>query len=135
MLTTPQDPDVTTTYQNYFLVEFTDSTALEQIPAKGTNLKVEIPILRHQPGGISLTDLSGLLQSQERDWTLDGTGLYGATIPVLPHEGEQETQPTRVVELVVQHASACSLPYSSAPIAFLTLPPRSRLRARGAEQV
>ena len=32
MLTTPQDPDVTTTYQNYFLVEFTDSTALEQIP-------------------------------------------------------------------------------------------------------
>ncbi|KAI0710320.1 hypothetical protein C8T65DRAFT_648558 [Cerioporus squamosus] len=97
-----RDLDISSVYQGFFLVEFAEDTSLEQIPEKGTNLKVEIPIVRERPGGIGLADLQGLLHPQERDWTLDTSGLYGATVPVLPHTGGQEKSPTRIVELVVQ---------------------------------
>ncbi|RPD57338.1 hypothetical protein L227DRAFT_577948 [Lentinus tigrinus ALCF2SS1-6] len=99
-----RDADVSTAYQSFFMVEFADDATVDQIPAKGTNLKVEIPIIRNKPGGIGLTDLNGLLQQQERDWTLDTSGLYGATVPVLPPADGEEKLQTRIVELVVQHA-------------------------------
>ncbi|RDX47539.1 hypothetical protein OH76DRAFT_1484667 [Lentinus brumalis] len=97
-----RDGDVSSLYQGFFLIEFADDASLDQIPEKGTNVKVEVPVTRERPGGIGLADLQGLLQPQERDWTLDASGLYGATIPVLPPTDGPEKRPTRVVELVVQ---------------------------------
>ncbi len=106
MLTVSQDGDVSSLYQGFFLIEFADDASLDQIPEKGTNVKVEVPVTRERPGGIGLADLQGLLQPQERDWTLDASGLYGAAIPVLPPTDGLEKRPTRVVELVVQRTSA-----------------------------
>ena len=115
------------------MLEFADDTAFERIPANGTNIKVAVPVVKKDlPGGLGLADLQGLLEPQERDPNLAadapegapgaGLGLYGTPISVV----NDAERPTRVVEVVVQRASASSpllsLSFSSPPFSLLVLP-------------
>ena len=93
------------------MLEFADDAAFHRIPSTGTNIKVAVPVIKKDlPGGLGLADLHGLLDAQERDPDLaaeapensGGLGLYGAPITVV----QDEDRPTRVVEVVVQRASA-----------------------------
>ena len=95
------------------MLEFADDAAFDRIPANGTNIKVAVPVVKKDlPGGLGLADLQGLLEQQERDPNLAtdapegspgaGLGLYGTPISVV----NDADRPTRVVEVVVQRASA-----------------------------
>ncbi|PIL32788.1 hypothetical protein GSI_04905 [Ganoderma sinense ZZ0214-1] len=109
-----RDPDITTKYHSYFMLEFADDAAFDRIPANGTNIKVAVPVVKQdRPGGLGLADLQGLLDPQERDPNFapdapegsapgagSALGLYGAPISVV----NGDDRPTRVVEVVVQRA-------------------------------
>ncbi|KAM5545042.1 hypothetical protein V8D89_001153 [Ganoderma adspersum] len=114
-----RDPDITTKYHSYFMLEFADDAAFERIPANGTNIKVAVPVVKKDlPGGLGLGDLQGLLEPQERDPDLatdapegapgsaPGLGLYGTPISVV----DGADRPTRVVEVVVQRAKRDAAP-------------------------
>ena len=94
------------------MLEFVDNTSFERVPAAGTNVKIEVPVINAAaPGGISLADLAGLLEPQEFDPDLEQskTSIYGAPVSVLPAEDANasgEQRKTRMVEVIVQRASA-----------------------------
>ena len=105
-----QDADIPTKYHTYFMVEFNDPESFDRVPEKGTNVKVEIPVVnRNMSGGIGLAELDGLLESTDYDWYEGSDGLYGSPISVVERS---EDKPTRVVELIVQRSST-STPSSS----------------------
>ncbi|KAI0757529.1 hypothetical protein C8Q80DRAFT_1265436 [Daedaleopsis nitida] len=99
-----RDPYIPTKYRNYFMIQFLEDDAYARIPATGTNIRVEVPVVRaDRSGGIGLSDLANLLESQDKDEGLDTTGLYGQPISSAPHVNEAaEKQSTRVVELILQ---------------------------------
>ena len=100
-----QDADVSTNYTSFFVVEFEDDGSLEGVPEKGTNIRVEVPVVQtDRPGGVSLADLDGLLPPQDRDLELDVSGLYGDVIKPLPTSDDAE-RATRIVELIIQRSS------------------------------
>ncbi|TBU40731.1 hypothetical protein BD309DRAFT_966797 [Dichomitus squalens] len=103
-----RDHDVTSKYLNYFMFEFADDASFDRIPAAGTNIKIEVPVVKAAvPGGIGLADLAGLLEPQELDPELEEIkhGIYGPPVSVLPPETSEGTKrQTRMVEVIVQRA-------------------------------
>ncbi|KAI0800357.1 hypothetical protein C8Q74DRAFT_1364114 [Fomes fomentarius] len=101
----PRDYDVPTAYLNYFMVRFAEDEAYERVPGNGTNIRVEVPVIKaDRSGGVGLDDLRDLHRSQDRDPDLDTSGLYGPTISVTPTAEASESSTTKVIELVVQRA-------------------------------
>ena len=89
------------------MVEFEEDKSYEDVPEKGTNIRVEVPVVNVNRS-VGLAGLSGLLPSQDRDLTFESSGLYGDVIKPLP-AAESEERPVRIVELIIQRASEYSV--------------------------
>lgn len=88
------------------MIRFAEDEAYERVPGNGTNIRVEVPIIKaDRSGGVGLDDLRDLHRAQDRDPDLDTSGLYGPTISVAPTAEASESSTSKVIELVVQRAS------------------------------
>ncbi|KAI0667090.1 hypothetical protein C8Q78DRAFT_1056450 [Trametes maxima] len=102
-----RDYDLSNRYTDFFLADFVDEESLNRIPEKGTNIRVEVPVIpKGRPGGIGLDDLQGLLQSQDWDFQAAGEGVYSTPIPLSGAVEGAQANKTRIAELVVKRSTS-----------------------------
>ncbi|KAI0644907.1 hypothetical protein C8Q79DRAFT_927205 [Trametes meyenii] len=102
-----RDYDLSNRYMDFFLADFVDEESLNRVPEKGTNIRVEVPVIpKGRPGGVGLDDLQGLLQPQDWDSQTAGEGVYATPIPLSGAAEGAQANKTRIAELVVKRSTS-----------------------------